>query len=442
MGTPLASLPAALPVYVAQAWRYACGRCTGRGEHTIPWVPIPRLSGTTLPQGGFHAPDHHELRDGGAAATVRDSAGIQIVENVQPAWKGDRWRVADDPLLSLGTIDGPPEHQFHSLRGVVRLQDGTLVVANGGSRELRYFDGGGRYLRTAGGPGGGPGEFEEISKLIAGPADSVLVYDFRQRRISIFDSAGEFARSVTFEVDAGEGVPYVLAWQDDGSFIVSLTTVYGSGEVGSGLVRDPLQYRRYAADGTPAASLGRFPDQERYISSHDGGITVTSPLFARYPVQASGGAEFVVGANDSYELAHFAAGDTTFRRLIRVREQPREADAKQVRQAQENRLARISDAELRRRVEHTLTQAPVPRHLPFYGAALFDSEDNLWVQNYRAPADAQTVWRVFDAEGRWLGDVPFPERFQATQIGDDFVLGIVRDDLDVEHVHMLALEKG
>jgi hypothetical protein len=40
-----------------------------------------------------------------------------------------------------------------------------------------------------------------------------------------------------------------------------------------------------------------------------------------------------------------------------------------------------------------------------------------------------------------LGDVTTPADFRITQIGDDFMLGVWRDDLDVEHVRMYELLK-
>jgi hypothetical protein len=50
-------------------------------------------------------------------------------------------------------------------------------------------------------------------------------------------------------------------------------------------------------------------------------------------------------------------------------------------------------------------------------------------------------WSVFDASGRWLGDVALPSRFTPKEIGADYVLGIGRDADDVPHVLMYRIEK-
>jgi hypothetical protein len=78
--------------------------------------------------------------------------------------------------------------------------------------------------------------------------------------------------------------------------------------------------------------------------------------------------------------------------------------------------------------------------MPFYQAALADAEGNLWVQDF-SPGEPPAGWSVFDPEGRFLGAVAMPDRFRPQQIGDDFILGVARDELDVERVQLYALEK-
>jgi hypothetical protein len=42
----------------------------------------------------------------------------------------------------------------------------------------------------------------------------------------------------------------------------------------------------------------------------------------------------------------------------------------------------------------------------------------------------------------WLGDSAGCERFELMHVGRDFLLGVERDDLDVEHVRLHRLRKG
>jgi hypothetical protein len=52
---------------------------------------------------------------------------------------------------------------------------------------------------------------------------------------------------------------------------------------------------------------------------------------------------------------------------------------------------------------------------------------------------APSRWEVFGADGEWLGAVFTPERFAVMEIGADYVLGVFRDEMDVEHMQLLRL---
>ncbi|MEE8060797.1 MAG: hypothetical protein V3T16_03170 [Gemmatimonadales bacterium] len=85
------------------------------------------------------------------------------------------------------------------MTGVRRLSSGVVVVADGGARELRFFDEGGGHIRTVGRQGGGPGEFEGLGFLSLWRRDSLVVHDGRRCTFSVFDSAGQFGRSFRLE---------------------------------------------------------------------------------------------------------------------------------------------------------------------------------------------------------------------------------------------------
>src|SRR5690625_4203127 len=116
-------------------------------------------------------------------ATERDSAGIRIVENAEPRpGTVPEWTIDDEPLLEIGVLDGDPAEQFFRVAGTLRLSDGRVVVADGGSGEVRVFDAEGRHLATGGGQGDGPGEFRNLSRLYRLPGDTILAWDAGLRR--------------------------------------------------------------------------------------------------------------------------------------------------------------------------------------------------------------------------------------------------------------------
>ena len=136
-------------------------------------------------------------------ATVRDSAGVQIVESTDPLWSnGTGLTLAAEPEVAIGELDGPPEYQLYQVRAATRLSDGTLALFDGGSAEVRYYDAQGRFVRKAGGKGGGPGEYQYVSWMKRLPGDSLMLNDTQAQRITVLAPDGSVARSINMAAAA------------------------------------------------------------------------------------------------------------------------------------------------------------------------------------------------------------------------------------------------
>jgi hypothetical protein len=94
------------------------------------------------------------------------------------------WRLSPSPILSLGGADDS-RHEFLRIGRVQLLADGSILIANGEPPELRLFDANGAVRRQFGRVGEGPGEFRWLS-WAAVSGDSVMAFDFGQRRLVVF----------------------------------------------------------------------------------------------------------------------------------------------------------------------------------------------------------------------------------------------------------------
>jgi hypothetical protein len=73
-----------------------------------------------------------------AGATVRDSAGIRIVENGDPAL-APGWRLEPLPIASIGNGMGDPRLELHDVTSIALQDDGSIVIANTGTHEVRFY---------------------------------------------------------------------------------------------------------------------------------------------------------------------------------------------------------------------------------------------------------------------------------------------------------------
>ncbi len=85
--------------------------------------------------------------------------------------------------------------------------------------------------------------------------------------------------------------------------------------------------------------------------------------------------------------------------------------------------------------------APPADSMPAFDDLMLDREGNLWVLASRHHGDSTVQWDVFDTEGIWLGVVPGPDGFRVTDIGSDYLLGLWKDGLEVEHAMLYELIK-
>ena len=84
---------------------------------------------------------------------------------------------------------------------------------------------------------------------------------------------------------------------------------------------------------------------------------------------------------------------------------------------------------------------PMPPRLPAYMEILVDELGYVWAERFRRPWAGANRWGVFSPEGNFHGHVEMPDRFQVMSIARDYVLGVSRDEFDVERVELYRLDR-
>ncbi|HEX2166402.1 MAG TPA: 6-bladed beta-propeller [Longimicrobiales bacterium] len=373
--------------------------------------------------------------------TVRDSVGVSIAESAAPAWgEGEGWTLADTPHLRIGETDAPG-HDLYDVRGVVRLRDGRVAVANSGSSEIRIFSTDGALLETIGGPGEGPGEFRNLWRIFLLPGDSLLVTDASLDRLTVFSPDGELVRTARFEASPSGGVPTPSTRLGDGSFIALPSFTFGSGSGSeSRVVQDTVALMRYRMDGSYAGEIGRSAGSEHFMFVHESGMLGGPRIWGRRTHIAAAGDQVIVGhsADHSYEVWN---ADGRVLRKVRAERPLRpvtDADVALMREPDPE-----SDPGSTDMFNRVLDALPPPTHFPAYEDIEAESDGHVWIRDYVWPDEgAAQEWQVFDPEGRWLGAVTMPPGFTPLVIEADEILGIFRDDMDVEHLHGYRLSRG
>jgi hypothetical protein len=375
---------------------------------------------------------------GAPAATVRDSAGIAIVENVFPDSTGVAWwTVEEPPRVDIGSAEADEEDALFQVGDALRLSDGRIVVTNGGAADVRYYAADGAHVRTSGRRGEGPGEFRQPRWLFPLAGDSVLVVD--GRRASVLDPNGEFVRDFLI---GGTG-----AWLSafgrlaDGSLIAA-ANLLDEANIVDGFQRPGLGMVRVGGDGAVLDTLTVVPGAEGVIhTGRSGGVIATieisMPPFAKRTVYTAAGDVIVVGTQDAPQVEVYDA-DGMLRRIVRTNA-PMPVVTEEHLEAWYQRQREQMPAELRAQFDRRPEYEHAGKVVPPYAAIELDDGGNIWILDFDDRMRPAGRWSVHDAEGRLLARIALPERFRPLHIGTDFILGVDRDELDVEHVQLFRL---
>ncbi len=223
-----------------------------------------------------------------------------------------------------------------------------MVVANSGSGELRFYSPAGEFLAASGGQGGGPGEFQGLTYLTATAHDSLIAFDRQNRRISVFDPEGRFARSFSPEALNEPGpFPLYLFALSDGSLLMGLERPLAGGDRGTDVYRETISFVRCDRDGALIDTLTQLPGSEWYVRTQTSGHASTaaaSPRIFRRVSRAAGYADaFYFGTSDTYEIRYYGPIGNLQRLIRRDRPNPPLTDA-DIERYKSEQLARASTA--------------------------------------------------------------------------------------------------
>ena len=411
------------------------------------------------------------------AFTATDSAEVRVVVNSGPQWaEGEGWQVTADPVLTLGTVDYPIEQQFQRLGEVTRLSDGTVVVLEIEDAQLRAFDPAGALLWTAGGIGDGPGEtrpYDDTRAVLTRLPGDTLQLQNGQVRVR-FNSGGDLLGHV--KVDYGRfrrwGRIFLQYCPFDAYFlqdaIVFCADAWVSPPGSDSPIREETIMRtdwsldRLDTLGTFFRAVGASVEMEWFGERRT--RRVSSPLGPRgiLRVGVRDRPWLLSARNDRYriEVWDILTGALS---MVVERRAPRRArteeEATRVLQWGVVMLPGNDRSDLDPSDDRWAALDSVSIAEDF----LLDDLGFLWVRRSPSPSEGDegltseftdytgeqwTILRssglhdVFRPDGVYLGTVQLPHDLEVMEIGEDYVLGIARDDLDIQYVRVYGLSRA
>jgi len=387
---------------------------------------------------------------------VRDSAGIEIVENFgRPLWpEGPGWEFTQD--LRIGAVEGAPEYQFGQITGLRVLSDGRIVVADAIGHHLRLYSPEGVHERTVGREGQGPGEFGSGRLWLArGPGDTLLVSDRANNRMNVFAPDGTWLESWS-TVPMGE---YGRGrWSN--SVTGRLASIHSPLRQSDGTLLDTLDIvLERDVHGAILDTLARVPS---YLTFLRGGAGTFRRYYRTDWWHSPWGDGHVIARTDRYRFLWYGP-DGALSRIVSLAREPL-AITEEDRSVfmgrwdallRENRVPAERAAEVKSAIRFADTYLPYCNFRSGPAATLLvqrvrpvrdlDAEERKEIRLNLMVPPGTSEWDVFDREGRYLGPIVIPETewvatppfiyfFQDRATGTWYMYSIWYDELGLQYV--------
>lgn len=348
------------------------------------------------------------------------------------------WTLSE-PEFEVGGFTEDLDYALSELGGVVRLEDGRVVIADRGAIALKVFDSSGRFLKDVGREGQGPGEFEYIYRLSWCSPDVLTVHDVGGR-VHHFDMDVSFVTSdrLLYAVIGG-GTPYRRACNKAGHEVVT----------GWGDFQAQFREGHYPAlapvvllrDGETVKHFGERLSSDRVGTVRaDGSPGGSGPHpFGRATVVAIGGGRVFVGDGSDYRIEvydlegnalpaiEWSGPDLRYTRaLVGELEEAALADARE---------------ESRPGLRQWFADLPELEQVPAYDQILATETGSVWVRRFVRPGEGGEEWDVFDRSNRLVGRVRLPLRSTLWQVQRDRVVYSLLDEFDVPIVRVSRIQR-
>ena len=363
------------------------------------------------------------------AYTVRDSAGVRIVD--YRALPAATLALADAPTYVHGSRQG--DFLFTTPWLGALQADGSALVWDAGSGDLVHLSATGELLPTVARRGRGPGEVQHVSTLLAVGRDTVLIEDDANGRFTTVVAGTAVTTVAMGELDALRMSLGVVGRDAAGRLLL------GTSGFNSRFEEPWLQGHMVVFDAASRQldTVGTYDFVAKVDPSRP-----ANPFPTVGTLGAAGG-RFVVGRTDHPEL-RWIRPDGSVAQIVRWPATPTPATdgllaayLDDLRTMLRRANPDMSAAEFDRFFDEQAARFALPAGtpLPLWLRLTGDVEGRLWLAEFTpTPRRAVPRYTVLDADGQWLGTVTMPPRFRLLDANATAVLGVQRDEDDVEHI--------
>jgi hypothetical protein len=344
---------------------------------------------------------------------IEEEEGIKVIKNPEEPLYGEiKFELEED--LSIGNEEDE-NYLFYKTWHLAVDRQGNIYVLDGGNIRIQVFDKNGRYLRTIGRKGQGPGEFQSPQGVfINDKKGEVYVPDFRS--IKVFASNGNYLKTIPLEsfnssyCISPNGI--ILGETDKITFDENNTRETKKYFTSLRLINN--------RDGSETA-IASYPSQLSKII--EGGVAKFSHGYEhRLYMCAIGPQMFIYGFSSDYNLNII---DSAGKLLLKIQ---KESPVLSISEKEKDIVReKFRDSPIK-----NVNNIPFPRHKPHFEKILADG-DWIFIEHYKSPQEQGDVWSydVFNTQGFYLYKLSFPLSPYLIKNGYVYLIKVLEEKGDV-----------
>ena len=387
---------------------------------------------------------------GGPSVEIETIGDTTIVRTLSGSVWGSEATLV--PEVSIGELEGPDEYLFGRIWSLAVDNDRNVYVFDEQAQHVRVFDAAGTYVRTLGGRGEGPGEFDRAEAIAVFPDGRLAVRDPGNMRVQLFDPVtGE---TEEWEYNSGNhyraGAPLYTDVRGRTFLLTSdqsredVVIVLGSDGTHLDTLPEPsMDYEQFTVRA------------EQTTGESSSSVTARVPFTHGFFWAVHPGGHFLTGLSSDYRVD--LERDQGVLRIERNYDPVPVSDGE--RDHERESLVRMIRSSV---PGWTWDGSRIPDHKPVFQDLLVGRDGRILVrlstegqrvenEDYdpENPFSDPVTWRtsirydVFESDGTYLGVVVPPDEFSASPkpvFDGDYVWAVARDELGVERVVRYRIE--
>lgn len=132
------------------------------------------------------------------AQKIETVNGVRVIHNEKGGQWGTNLEVKLELVRTIGGLDAEENLSFNNPSDIVQDSTGNLYILDFGNKRIQMLDPEGKFIRSIGRKGQGPGEFQSPYSMDIDSDNSLFVFDLGSRRIEVLSPQGMPLRTIKF----------------------------------------------------------------------------------------------------------------------------------------------------------------------------------------------------------------------------------------------------